>query len=54
VLDRHLDLLVTAQADDGGWGINWEAWAPVTVPEWRGYVTVGRLNLLRAYGRWAV
>ena len=54
VFDRHLDLLVAAQADDGGWGINWEAWAPVTVPEWRGHVTVDRLKLLRAHGRWAV
>ena len=49
---HHLDLLVAAQADDGGWGVNWEAWAPVTVPEWRGHVTVERLKLLRAYGRW--
>jgi hypothetical protein len=54
VLDRHLDLLVAAQADDGGWAINWEAWAPVTVPEWRGYATVERLKLLRAHGRWSV
>jgi hypothetical protein len=54
VLDRHLDLLVDGQADDGGWGIGWEAWAPVTVPEWRGHVTVERLKLLRAHGRWRV
>ena len=52
VFERHLDLLVAAQADDGGWGVNWEAWAAVTVPEWRGHVTVERLKLLRAHGRW--
>ena len=52
MFEHHLDLLVAAQADDGGWGVNWEAWAPVTVPEWRGHVTVERLKLLRAHGRW--
>jgi hypothetical protein len=26
----------------------------VTVSEWRGYVTVERLKLLRAHGRWRV
>ncbi len=54
VFEHHLDLLVAAQADDGGWGVNWEPWAAVTLPEWRGYVTVERLELLRAHGRWKV
>ena len=52
VFEHHLDLLVAAQADDGGWEINWEAWAPATAPEWRGHVTIERLKLLRAHGRW--
>ena len=52
VFEHHLDLLVAAQADDGGWGVNWEAWAPATLPEWRGHVTIERLKLLRAHGRW--
>lgn len=52
VIDHHLDLVVAAQADDGGWGFNWEAWAEVTVAEWRGSITVDTLRTLRAYGRW--
>ena len=54
VIDRHLDLLVAAQREDGGWDIFWEPWAATTVPEWRGHLTVERLKTLRAYGRWAV
>lgn len=54
VIDRHLGRLVADQADDGGWGFNWEAWAAVTVAEWRGYVTIERLKTLRAHGRWTV
>jgi hypothetical protein len=53
-IDRHLDLLVADQSDDGGWSFNWEAWAPATVGEWEGIVTVKRLKTLRAHGRWAV
>lgn len=50
-LSAHLDHLVAAQQDDGGWPINWEAWTPATGPEWRGAMTVDRLLTLRAYGR---
>jgi hypothetical protein len=53
VVDEHLDRVVGAQGEDGGWTVNWEPWAPATVHEWRGHVTVERLRLLRAYGRWA-
>jgi hypothetical protein len=52
VIERHLDLLVDAQGDDGGWGFNWEPWADVTVAEWRGSITVDNLMTLRAHGRW--
>jgi hypothetical protein len=54
VIERHLDLLIAQQADDGGWGFNWEAWAAVTVAEWRGYATIAQLKTLRAHGRWAL
>ena len=54
VVDDHLDLLVAAQGEDGGWTVNWEPWAPATLLEWRGHVTIERLKLLRAYGRWSV
>jgi|RhiMethySRZTD1v2_1073278.scaffolds.fasta_scaffold01351_9 hypothetical protein len=53
VMDRHLDLLVASQADDGGWWFNWPAWTPATEHEWRGHLTVERLKLLRAHGRWS-
>lgn len=53
-IDRHLDLMVAGQSADGGWSFNWQAWAPATVHEWQGIVTVERLTTLRAHGRWAV
>lgn len=52
-IERHLEALVAAQGDDGGWGFNWPAWTPVVRHEWGGHVTVGRLKTLRAYGRLA-
>jgi len=51
VLDAHLDRLIDDQRPDGGWEVNFEAWAPATGPEWRGFITVARLATLRAYGR---
>ena len=52
VIDEHLDALIAAQAEkDGGWRFNWPVWTPVTEPEWRGWVTVRALKILRAYGR---
>jgi hypothetical protein len=53
VLAEHLDALVAAQEDDGGWTANWAYWTPVTEFEWRGFLTVSRLLTLRAYGRLA-
>ncbi|WP_327086756.1 hypothetical protein OIE66_31115 [Nonomuraea sp. NBC_01738] len=50
VLDRHLDALVASQSD-GGWHGNWTMWTPIVEHEWGGYLTVGKLNTLRAYGR---
>jgi hypothetical protein len=44
----HLDHLAAAQQDDGGWTFNWLAWSPVAAAEWRGFVTVGALRVLRA------
>jgi hypothetical protein len=52
-VETHLDALVDAQHDDGGWLVNWEFWLPVTGPEWRGWQTVERLKILAAYGRLA-
>ncbi|MFC4051555.1 hypothetical protein ACFOY4_17825 [Actinomadura syzygii] len=51
VIDAHLDALIDAQDDDGGWDIGFLVWTPITRPEWRGFVTVESLRTLRAYGR---
>lgn len=51
VIETHLDALVAAQQEDGGWPINWYAWTPAAAQEWRGCVTIDALQTLRAYGR---
>jgi len=51
IIDIHLDRLVAAQQEDGGWPINWSVWAPVTELEWRGCATIDALQTLRAYMR---
>jgi hypothetical protein len=52
VIDAHLDALVAAQGEDGGWPVPWPVWTPATGPEWRAWITIGALRTLRAYGRW--
>ncbi len=49
--DTHLDALVAAQEEDGGWPINWQVWTPITGLEWRGWATIEALKTLQAYGR---
>ena len=51
-IERHLDALIAAQGDDGGWPVPWPIWTPATEPEWRGILTVERLRILRSHGRW--
>jgi hypothetical protein len=51
-IKAHLDHLAHAQLDDGGWTFNWEAWSPAAEREWRGFLTVSALRILRANGRW--
>lgn len=53
MLETHLDALVVAQQEDGGWPINWYAWTPAVALEWRACVTIEALITLRAYGRLA-
>jgi hypothetical protein len=52
-IKAHLDYLAHAQRDDGGWMFNWLAWSPAAEREWRGFLTVDALRLLRANGRWS-
>jgi hypothetical protein len=51
-IKAHLDHLAHAQLDDGGWTFNWLAWSPTAEREWRGFLTVDALRVLRANGRW--
>jgi hypothetical protein len=51
VVEAHLDALEARQQDDGGWRFNWLAWAPGPEAEWRGWVTIHALKVLRANGR---
>ena len=51
VIDMHLDALGNAQEEDGGWTLNFPEWNPATTLEWRGFITVRALSILRAYGR---
>lgn len=47
----HLDHLARGQREDGGWTFNWTAWSPAAGHDWRGFLTVDNLRLLRANGR---
>jgi hypothetical protein len=47
----HLDHLAQAQLGDGGWTFSWPAWSPAAERDWRGFLTVDALRLLRANGR---
>ena len=46
----HLDHLAHAQLEDGGWTFNWPAWSPAAERDWRGFLTVDALRVLRANG----
>jgi hypothetical protein len=50
-VEAHLDHLARGQRDDGGWTFNWPAWSPYAERDWRGFLTVDNLRLLRANGR---
>jgi len=51
VIEAHLDHLAAAQRDDGGWMFNWPSWSPAAEADWRGFITVDALRVLRANGR---
>jgi hypothetical protein len=50
-IKAHLDHLAQAQLDDGGWTFNWPAWSPAAERDWRGFLTVDALRVLRVNGR---
>lgn len=50
-ISAHLDHLAAAQRDAGGWMFNWQSWSPAAEADWRGFLTVSALRVLRANGR---
>ncbi len=51
VIDAHLDHLAAAQQDDGSWMFNWMDWSPGATADWRGFLTVAAIRVLRVNGR---
>ena len=50
-IEHDLDRLEAGQQEDGGWTFDWPQWSPAATLDWRGYVTVHSLKILRANGR---
>jgi hypothetical protein len=50
-IDAHLDHLARTQQADGGWTFNWPSWSPAAEADWRGFLTVDALRILRANDR---
>jgi hypothetical protein len=50
-VNAHLDHLAQGQLEDGGWTFNWPAWSPAAERDWRGFLTVDALRVLRANNR---
>jgi len=50
-IEAHLDHLAGAQREDGGWTFGWPSWSPAAEADWRGFLTVDNLRVLRANGR---
>jgi hypothetical protein len=47
VVASELDRLAHAQSDDGGWPSEWTSYSPAAALEWRGWLTVRALTILR-------
>jgi hypothetical protein len=50
-VEAHLDLVESAQQQDGGWMFDWLAWSPAQTTDWRGNVTIRALTWLSDNGR---
>lgn len=50
VIRANLDEVVAGQQEDGGWNITWPPISPACEMEWRGWVTLGTMLMLRANG----
>jgi hypothetical protein len=47
-VESDLNRWAAGQHDDGGWSVDFTSYSPIAALEWRGYVTVRALTLLRA------
>jgi hypothetical protein len=47
VIDSELQVLADEQQDDGGWKVDFRSFFPTAELEWRGYMTVHAITLLR-------
>jgi hypothetical protein len=50
-IKNHIENLVSAQQEDGGWEISWQPPGETAHWEWRSFRTVQALSTLRAYSR---
>lgn len=50
VIEADLRRLAGGQQADGGWRVDFDSYSPAAALEWRGYMTVGVVSLLRANG----
>ena len=50
-IDADLDRLAGGQRDDGGWDVDYLTISPAGSMDWRGYVTVRAVDVLRRNGR---
>jgi hypothetical protein len=48
VIEADLRRLADAQQEDGGWRVDYASYSPAAELEWRGYVTVRAVSVLRA------
>jgi hypothetical protein len=51
LIEHELDALAAGQQEDGGWTFSWPAWSPGATLDWRGWLTVRAIQVLRANGR---
>jgi hypothetical protein len=50
VVAADLERLAAAQEEDGGWTVDFQSYSPAAALEWRGYMTVRALSILRQNG----
>jgi hypothetical protein len=46
-ISAELQRLVSQQQDDGGWPVDFRSYSPAAVLEWRGYMTVRAVSILK-------